>query len=501
MSISNQANYSKIIKYGMLGIFLLFVLVLNYKSFVRHIASNSQSINNYEIPEEYVERTRPSVVAGLFYPTSAKEAQIRYERFIGKRKGSEDFEHRPELFVIPHAGYQYSAAVATETFQTLAPYAKDINNVIFVAPAHNQIFPGAGILKRDNLAGTPINQEVAASLSEAKSFRYYSKAFVGETVILEQLSYLQKALPQFNIIPVLYSQITAEDLAQALIPYTKRNDTVVIISADLANYYTGTQNPLSESEDEHLDCGKRGIEAALKIAQSLNLTPKTIDLVNAEQEMKQFEKYSAYELDFGTVDKTSSPSIEKEQKSLQDFASVHGKYLMQIAERTLTEFLESNHQYKPSRKDYNNVLFNRGATYVLLFQNKELIAQNGHVLPSQGVSLDVAENTYNAAKTILDKNLNFEDLKITILLITDIERIKYKDEQDLLNKLDENQDGVILRSGNRQAIFLPQQWKNYESKQAFLNDLKFKAGLNPSYWSNQINIYKFYTVEIEEDAN
>ena len=76
--------------------------------------------------------------------------------------------------------------------------------------------------------------------------------------------------------------------------------------------------------------------------------------------------------------------------------------------------------------------------------------------------------------------------------------VSYENEADLLDKLQPGIDGIIIRSGDRQALLLPSEWKDYEDKQAFLNSLKLKAGLNPGYWSNKIKVYRFYTVEIEK---
>ena len=58
-------------------------------------------------------------------------------------------------------------------------------------------------------------------------------------------------------------------------------------------------------------------------------------------------------------------------------------------------------------------------------------------------------------------------------------------------------DGIVIRSGNRQAVFLPSEWKEFPDKQRFLNELKLKAGMSPIYWSNKIKVYRFYTVEID----
>ena len=71
----------------------------------------------------------------------------------------------------------------------------------------------------------------------------------------------------------------------------------------------------------------------------------------------------------------------------------------------------------------------------------------------------------------------------------------------MLTKINQDIDGIILRDGNRQGVFLPSVWKQLPQKQEFLNNLKIKAGISPSYWSNKIKVYRFRTVEIKKDEN
>ena len=39
----------------------------------------------------------------------------------------------------------------------------------------------------------------------------------------------------------------------------------------------------------------------------------------------------------------------------------------------------------------------------------------------------------------------------------------------------------------------------FPDKAEFLKNLKVKAGFNPSYWSNNIKVYRFRTVEINDE--
>lgn len=85
--------------------------------------------------------------------------------------------------------------------------------------------------------------------------------------------------------------------------------------------------------------------------------------------------------------------------------------------------------------------------------------------------------------------------------MTDYEPIDFNDEKDLLRQIVQGTDGVVLRDGNRQGLFLPSVWSEVKDKEEFLEELKLKAGMSPGYWSDKIRAYRFRTVEIKRDEN
>ena len=269
---SSNIDISKIIKYMLMAAAIVFVIILNYCSINEHMSSNSRKITAYKIPEDYKERTRPAVVAGIFYPA--------------EKTPDNSVKKRPELLIIPHAGYKYSTAVAAKAYQALKPYASKIKNVIFVVPQHKKQLKGAAIYagEKVSISGKiyKINEKISEELSRQKGFSFSSQAFASEEIMSEQLPLLQQVVPSFLLVPLVYGDIAASDLAAALEKYAAAPDTLIIISSDLANYYSELQNPLSKGEEEHSDCGNIGIEAAQEIAKNQNLTPEMLDLVNAQ---------------------------------------------------------------------------------------------------------------------------------------------------------------------------------------------------------------------------
>ena len=66
----------------------------------------------------------------------------------------------------------------------------------------------------------------------------------------------------------------------------------------------------------------------------------------------------------------------------------------------------------------------------------------------------------------------------------------------MINQIKPKIDGLLIKDGERQGLFLPSVWKDIPNKKEFLTELKIKAGLSPNYWSDNIEVFRFRTVEI-----
>ena len=84
-------------------------------------------------------------------------------------------------------------------------------------------------------------------------------------------------------------------------------------------------------------------------------------------------------------------------------------------------------------------------------------------------------------------------------MLSNCEAIKYKNEYDLLQKLQKGIDGLIIQDGSRQGVFMPLMWQKADDEKDFLKKLKVKAGLNPNYWNSRIKVYRFRTVEVTHE--
>lgn len=94
--------------------------------------------------------------------------------------------------------------------------------------------------------------------------------------------------------------------------------------------------------------------------------------------------------------------------------------------------------------------------------------------------------------------------KITaeISLLSRPEMIKATDPQELLEKIAPGVDGLILKKGPYQGLFLPQVWEQLPDKEDFLANLCFKAGVpNPRAWADaDAQLFKFRVQAFEEEG-
>ena len=187
---------------------------------------------------------------------------------------------------------------------------------------------------------------------------------------------------------------------------------------------------------------------------------------------------------------------------MQAFASLYKKNLRNIAKISLEKAVIKQKHYSPSRRSFPEDVFDKGASFITIYKNGELRGCIGSVLPTMSIAQNIADNTYSAAledsrfSAITEDELPY--LTYSISLLSGFEEIKYSNEADLLNQIQNNIDGIVIRDGDRQGVFLPSVWEQLPDKEEFFKQLKVKAGMNPEYWNNRIKVYRFRTVEVKD---
>ena len=138
------------------------------------------------------------------------------------------------------------------------------------------------------------------------------------------------------------------------------------------------------------------------------------------------------------------------------------------------------------------------ATFVTLRHDDELLGCIGSLRPHRPLVSDVVHNAYAAAfgdprfPALTAEQLPGVDLHISIL--SPLEPLAVRSEDDLLTQLRPGIDGLLLEEGDLAATFLPAMWPRLTTPHAFVRALKDKAHLPRDYWSPTLRAYR-YTVD------
>ena len=80
-------------------------------------------------------RLRPAAVADRFYPADPAALAALVDGLLADVR-IDGRTARPVAAVAPHAGYEYSGAVAASTYAHLARWREDVTRVVLLGPAH-----------------------------------------------------------------------------------------------------------------------------------------------------------------------------------------------------------------------------------------------------------------------------------------------------------------------------------------------------------------------------
>lgn len=172
------------------------------------------------------------------------------------------------------------------------------------------------------------------------------------------------------------------------------------------------------------------------------------------------------------------------------------RHLLELARRSIEYGLRHGHPLKHHESDVD--LQQPGACFVTLNIDGELRGCIGSLQAHRPLADDVVENAFSAAfrdprfPPVSTRELPALDIHISILSPT--EPLHFSSEQDLLRQLRPGIDGLVLQDGHHRGTFLPQVWETLPTPEAFLSQLKRKAGLPVHHWSPTLRVER-YTVE------
>ena len=82
-------------------------------------------------------------------------------------------------------------------------------------------------------------------------------------------------------------------------------------------------------------------------------------------------------------------------------------------------------------------------------------------------------------------------LTLSYSVLSPMQERPVSSEQELLDLLVPFQDGLLIESDGKRAVYLPQVWEQLPDKKIFLQQLKLKAGMPADHWANDFKAWTY----------
>ena len=446
---------------------------------------------------------RPAAVAGTFYPGEAGALGAMVDECLtGARVG----HPAPKALIAPHAGFIYSGAIAGTAYATLADKRGRIDRVVILGPPHRVPLRGFAVAGarafETPLGRVPVDWAAIDRLRVEHDIQLSDAAHAEEHSLETQLPFLQRALGDFAIVPILVGMTAPEQVERLIEALWGGEETLVVISSDLSHYHDdadarrldgAASRAIEMLQPDQLGeeqaCGRHAIRGLLRRARALDLRATTLDLRNSGQTAGTKDRvvgYGGYVFEYGATARLA----EHQRRSLLDAAA-----------KSISIGLAKGHPPKVRLGTFAPQLEATRASFVTLTLDGKLRGCIGSLEPHQPLIKDVAENAYKAA--FADPRfkplgqVDAERLEIGISILGTARPIHFRDEAALIADLRPDQDGVILQAGDNRGLFLPHVWESIPDARQFLHHLKVKAGLQPDAWPNGIQAWRFSAESFE----
>ncbi|MCH7550022.1 MAG: AmmeMemoRadiSam system protein B [Candidatus Krumholzibacteriota bacterium] len=189
---------------------------------------------------------RPSA-AGLFYPADPDDLRRSVDTMLEAVPRS-DSPGLVRMVLSPHAGYEYSGAIASAVFQRLR--GQGVDTVVLVGPSHVEQFDHTsvytGVAYDTPLGPVAVNRDLAnriagghSTIVASENGHVQPRLSRGEHGLEVQLPFLQRTHPDVTIVPIVMGVQDWEHcaaLGETLLTHCP-SDVVLLASSDLSHFY------------------------------------------------------------------------------------------------------------------------------------------------------------------------------------------------------------------------------------------------------------------------
>ncbi|MDR1595365.1 MAG: AmmeMemoRadiSam system protein B [Puniceicoccales bacterium] len=442
-------------------------------------------------------RVKKADVAGQFYSADPKVLGSTISSIVVKR----DYEYASRAVIAPHAALFYSGTLAVNALQYLDEKAK---NIFIFAPAHRVNFDGIAVCDYESfeipLGSFAVNVEIVEKLRENFGCVPFNDAFTGEHAIEVELPLLRGRFPDAKIVPLVVGNVSYRKVTEIVEGFWQDRTNAFVISSDLSHFHSYdvakkidsetcdmVENCSIEDFSSERACGATAIRGLIDFAAEENFSLIRIGTCNSGDAGGSVERvvgYGAWML------------VETSRnRFLRDNFS---ERIISICRDAIGAGLKNEKIVIPN---YIPGIFHQSiASFVTLEIDDDLRGCIGSIHAHRPLMSDLMRNAHGAA--FGDRRFKpltrdeFEKITIGVSLLSTPKAIVFNGERELLEAIIPVVDGIIIRDGAFQAVYLPSVWKQLPNKEQFLNSLRVKAGLASDHFSETFEAFKFSTEHV-----
>ena len=444
-------------------------------------------------------KIKEAAVANTFYTGNVEDLKLHIENFQAASKNL--YKYPTRAVIVPHAGLVYSGRLAYEGISQLD---KNVKNIFIFAPSHRVGFEGLAISSYDGwetpIGISEVNFDICKELNEKFGANINDEAMAAEHSIEVELPIIQSLFENVKIVPILIGKEDPSKISEIIEYYYNDKNNAFVISSDLSHYLTDEKAQAADKITAQMietgniagfrydqACGALGITGLVFFANKNKFSMIRIDLANSSEVSEDTSRVVGYGTWF----------LYEGDKN--DFiAKYHAGFTVDICRF----IIQSEFDQKPVSIIYPQVFDQPGACFVTIEKNGRLRGCIGSIIAYRALITDLVEHAKDAAfkdtrfSPVREEEL--PELKFSVSILTEPKKIVFDNEKQLMDKIIPKEDGIIIKDGNSQAVYLPSVWKDLPDKNEFMRSLKIKAGMPADHFSETFEAFKFHTIYIKE---
>lgn len=516
-------------KIALLIFCLTFIFNVNLLFAQENPDNNQKKSQSQEQQKPSIVENREPLKAGVWYEKQAQALEKQIEKLLAQSDENNDSDAnlnaKVKAVIVPYGDYKDVGEIMGKAYANLQKIAGNFKRILIIGndekPKKDE-FNNVRILIGAQNWLTPLGKvEVDAEEVQRLAFLFGNEGFLdldqnslGADSIEAQLPFIQKIFnDKIKIVPVVIARKSAYS-DRILMDMIGNEDTLVIVPVKIP--YKASKNDAAKIMTV-LDEAMEGRKEMFLNPQNASENFRTFASIIEKRDMKVIkiaENIINKENNFAPIS-SWNVSLENNYDTMLDSYTLKNQeildknkdIIMQMAVSAILNGFKENKPLRINPANFPDELQRfRGAVTVTILKNDEIRGIYGFPIVGKiadyfkPMIADVAGSAYQAAFStpnfppLQKEEIPLIDIKVSIL--TEPFYFKVEDRNDLIAKIRENQDGLLMFEKGRFGFILPDEWLLYKDKETMLNAVRLNGGMDKDIFDNEARIAKFSAASI-----